>query len=556
MAGYTSAVGAEPEPAEGGLRAALSSRLASGHRSMYGPAAATLAIGIVLTIVLTVLSHTVYTHNERHLLQLRVRDAAALVTSALPAVQTPLASVAELADATGGSPMKFRGFAKSYVGPRGEFASLSIWDQQDPSRGPLAYVGLPPQLAAHPAQSGPFFASVVHSPKLRVIGLLNSVQPRLGYGYTTPGSGRYAAYAEGVLTRSRYAPVQKGSPFAGMLYALYLGRPTRADLLATDVHSLPLRGGVTTRVPFGSSSFIVTMTSPGPLGGTLPENLPWIILGSGLLLSLAAAMGVLRLTERRLAAEGLAGELEQVAQENRRLYAEQRGIAQTLQHALLPDVLPQLAGVQAAGEYRAGERNAEIGGDWYDVVALDDQRLLLVVGDVSGRGLKAGTTMASLRFAIRAYAAEEDSPARILNKLGHLLSLSHDRQLATVLCARIDSNPRQVTVVSAGHLPPLLVGRDEAEFLEAPVGPPIGVDTAASYQEITVSADEEATLIAFTDGLVERRGEPLDTGLERLRNAALRSRVALPDLLSNLVADLAPDEAKDDIAIVGLRWTK
>jgi serine phosphatase RsbU (regulator of sigma subunit) len=523
---------------------------------MYGLAAATLTLGLAMTAVLTVLSHTVYTRNEHRLLRLRVRDASALVTAALPAVQTPLASVTELADATGGSTAKFRNFAKSFVGPHGEFASLSIWDQSDPGRGPLAFVGLPPQLAAHPADERPFFARVAHASRLRIIGLLRSSQPRLGYGYSTPGSGRYAAYAEAALSTSRYAPVQKSSPFAGMHYALYLGQPTTRDLLVTDVHSLPLRGGVTERIPFGSSSFIVTMASPGPLSGNLPQELPWIILGAGVLLSLLTATGVMRLTQRRLAAEGLAGELEEVAEENRRLYSEQRGIAQTLQHALLPDELPQLAWIQAAGEYEAGELNTDIGGDWYDVIALSEDRVMLVVGDVSGRGLRAGTTMASLRFAIRAYATEDGSPERIMNKLSRLLSLSRDRQLATVLCARIDREPRQVTMASAGHLPPLLVGSREARFLDLPVGPPIGVDRSATYQEVTVPVDYEATLLAFTDGLVERRREPLDTGLERLRNAALRTQVALPDLLSKLVADLTADAPKDDIAMVGLRWTR
>jgi serine phosphatase RsbU (regulator of sigma subunit) len=555
VTGYTSAVGADPEQTQEGLRAALAARLGRGRQPMYGLASGTLVLGAVLTAVLTILSHSVYTRNEHHLLSLRVRDASALVSAALPTVQTPLASVAELADATGGSPMKFRSFAKSYVGPHGEFASLSIWNQVDPSRGPLAYVGLPPQLAAQPADIRPFFAGVVRSPTLRLVGLLNASQPRLGYGYSIPGTGRYAAYAEGALTRSRYSPVQKNSPFAGMRYALYLGRATRANLLATNVHRLPIPNGLTSRVPFGSSSFIVTMASAGPLEGTLPRDLPWIILAAGILLSLAAATGVLRLTQRRLAAEGLAGELEEVARENRRLYAEQRGIAQTLQHALLPDVLPQLPGIEAAGEYLAGESNTEIGGDWYDVIALDDQRLMLVVGDVSGRGLRAGTTMASLRFAIRAYAAEHDSPETIVNKLAGLLSLSRDRQLATVLCARLDAEPRQVTVASAGHLPPLLIEDGKARFLELPVGVPIGVDPSAAYREITVPVAGAATLVGYTDGLVERRGEPLDAGLERLRNAALRSRLALPDLLSKLVADLTGSEAKDDIAIVGLRWT-
>src|SRR6185437_12643526 len=140
-----------------------------------------------------------------------------------------------------------------------------------------------------------------------------------------------------------------------------------------------------------------------PLAGTLPKDLPWIIAVLGSLLTIAATLMTLRLTQRRRGAEELAGRLEVTANENERLYAEQRGIAQTLQHALLPDRLPELPGIQASARYEAGEEGVEIGGDWYDVIDLDGRRLLLVVGDVSGHGLRAATTMAALRYAIRAY---------------------------------------------------------------------------------------------------------------------------------------------------------
>ena len=556
MSGLASTMDSEPPVSGAEPLSARVAGLRGGRGSMYRLAAATLIIGLVITGVLTALSHAVYVHNEHHLLRLRARDAAALVTTVLPTVQTPLASVAELADATGGSPAKFRTFAAAYVGSHGEFASLSIWDLHDPSRGPVAVAGVTPQLAREPNLIQGFFAGVDRSTTLRVVGLLNSSQPRLGYGYSIPGPSRYAAYAEEKLARGRYAPVGKSSPFAGMRYALYLGSIRPSDLLAADVHTLPLRGGLTERVPFGDSAFLLTIAASAPLVGTLPRALPWIILLGGVLLSVAAAAGALRLTQRRLSAETLAGELDVVAQENRRLYAEQRGIAQTLQHALLPDRLPQRPGLQADGQYQAGERSVDIGGDWYDVVSLGDGNLLLVVGDVSGRGLRAATTMAALRFAIRAYAAEEPRPERILGKLAGLLSLTRERQLATSLCAHVDVQAREVTVASAGHLPPLLLADGDAHYLEPPVGVPIGVDQRAEYASVTARVPSGgATLLAFTDGLVERRGEQLDVGLERLRKAALSDQLALPALLSKLVADLSAGEAKDDIAIVGLRWT-
>jgi serine phosphatase RsbU (regulator of sigma subunit) len=284
--------------------------------------------------------------------------------------------------------------------------------------------------------------------------------------------------------------------------------------------------------------------------------LPWIIGIGGALLAIGAATVSFGLVQRRRGAEQLADRLEVAAAENRTLYAEQRGIAQTLQHALLPAVLPTLPGLESSARYEAGERGMEIGGDWYDLIALEDERLLLVVGDVSGRGLRAATTMASLRFAIQAYAAQGDPPEVILTKLSKLVSVAEDGQLATVLCVLVDRRAKALTVTTAGHLPPLLLDAGgNAHYIECPSGLPIGVDREARYVSRTVPTPSAGTLLAFTDGLVERRGESLDEGLERLRLAAAAHHAGLADLLSTLVVDLHHGPSEDDTAIVGLRWT-
>jgi serine phosphatase RsbU (regulator of sigma subunit) len=197
----------------------------------------------------------------------------------------------------------------------------------------------------------------------------------------------------------------------------------------------------------------------------------------------------------------------------------------------------------------------EIGGDWYDVIPLDDHRLLTVVGDVSGRGLRAATTMASLRYAIHAYAAQGDPPATILSKLSGLLRVTTASQFATVLCAVLDVDTHEVTVASAGHLPLLLIGEGSGVYLTCAVGPPIGVQTGVTYAPTTVVVPAAATLLLFTDGLVERRGESIDDGLERLRAAALAQDGDLPGLVDRLAHDLRHGYSDDDTAIVGLRWT-
>jgi serine phosphatase RsbU (regulator of sigma subunit) len=165
--------------------------------------------------------------------------------------------------------------------------------------------------------------------------------------------------------------------------------------------------------------------------------------------------------------------------------------------------------------------------------------------------------MASLRFAIRAYAAQSDPPELILNKLTHLVNVADDGQLATVLCALVDPEQGEITVTSAGHLPPLLLSNGDGRFIDAEVGLPIGVETGSRYASTTVGVVPGAgtTLMAFTDGLVEVRGESIDEGLERLRRAAAGDHGPLSDLLTRLVSELGGGSSDDDIAIVGVRWT-
>ena len=391
-----------------------------------------------------------------------------------------------------------------------------------------------------------------------MLGLLQSRVPRLGYAVAASGATpRFAVYGESALPADRRSRLQSNTAFSDLNYAIYLGRSlSPAQLLVTNLAQLPVPGRQAHQaVPFGDSVLTVVVAPRVPLSGTLPERLPWVILVVGILLSLGAAALTARLIQGRLGAEHLAGELEGAVRENQALYAEQRTIAQTLQQALLPGELPHLAGTETSALYEPGEEGVEIGGDWYDVIPLDDHRLLTVVGDVSGRGLRAATTMASLRYAIHAYAAQSDPPATILTKLSGLLRVTTAGQFATVLCAVLDISTHEVTVVSAGHLPALLLADGHGEYLECLVGPPIGVQTGVSYTATTVAVPPAATLLAYTDGLVERRGESIDDGLARLRTAALARDGDLAGLLQRLVNDLRHGYSDDDTAIVGLRWT-
>jgi serine phosphatase RsbU (regulator of sigma subunit) len=513
--------------------------------------------GLLVTAALALTSLGLYDRNENRLLGLRVRELSLVLTATVPSIQTPLASAAELADATNGNPQKFRAFMAPSVGPGRQFASASLWRLGAAHLTPTAVVGAPPVLAASPRQVQEFFERAKRTPQLAVTGILGSATPGLGYAFSTPGNTHgWAAYAETLLPKDRRSRVASNSAFSDLDYALYLGHSRRpGDLLVTSMKRLPITGRTASDVvPFGNSAFSLVVAPRGSLGGPFFRSLPWIIVGLGVLIALAAALQTDRIVRRRQHAEQLARVLDRVAAENRQLYTEQRSIAQTLQHALLPDALPELRGLQVSARYVPATSGIDVGGDWYDVIEVDDQRVLLVIGDVSGHGLRAATTMASLRHAALAYAAQDCAPSSVLAKLSDFVNSGEHDYFATVLCGLIEVDAHRLTVASAGHFAPLLLDENGGHFVEITVNVPIGVRRETQYRESTVSVPANATLVAFTDGLVERRGEVLDVGLTRLRDAATRQRVPLDDLLSNLARDLASDDHHDDTAIVGIEW--
>jgi len=163
--------------------------------------------------------------------------------------------------------------------------------------------------------------------------------------------------------------------------------------------------------------------------------------------------------------------------------------------------------------------------------------------------------MAALRYAIRAYTAQGDDIQTVLVKLGPLLEVENAGQFATVLGGEIDLVRHRVTVASAGHFLPLLVIGEGAEYVVGPVAPPVGVQPLSDVPTVTFDMPRGATLIAFTDGLIERRDDTsIETGLDRLSQAAGAHRGDLEDLMDALVAELVNDTASDDTVILGMRW--
>lgn len=514
-----------------------------------------LLIGLLVTVALAVTTSVLYDRNEDRLLALRARELGLLFRTSVQPKQTELASAAALADATGGNVARVRALLAPEVGTGREFAAASLWRLGGAHPTQITAIGHAPQLTAQ--QSDELFARAAHSHTMSVVGLLHAPKPGIGYALsTTPSSHGFVIYTETQLAANRRSKLEKNTAFSDLNYAIYLGHTTQtSDLLVTSLRRLPVTGRkASSSVPFGDRALTLVVTPRVSLGGTFFRVLPWIVVVFGVLLSIAAALLADRLARRRRRAEELAGSLDRARGEIEQMYTEQRSIAQTLQHALLPDTLPEVRGLKVSARYVAASSGVEVGGDWYDVVAAGEHRALLVIGDVSGHGLRAATTMASLRHATLAYAAHDARPAAVLSRLSRYVNgASHD-YFATVLCALIDVDAHRLTLASAGHLPPLLIDDGKAGFVETPPSAPIGVAGAEQFSETEIAVPPHATLVAFTDGLVERRGEIIDTGLARLRGAAGGYGQSLEELIAMLPGELASDGHHDDTAIVGIQW--
>jgi len=520
------------------------------QRWPYRSAVVVVLVGALATGGLAAASAALNSSNENRLLKLRAKEVASLITSALPNIQTPLASAAALADVTGANRSRFERLVMPYVGsgPSSQFVSMSLWQTGDVAAGPALVVGAPLELTPSPPGTAAFFARASRSRGLTVIGMLGGTHPRLGYAFSGPYTGRFVAYGESALPASRVTPIPPGDAYSDLEFAIYLGRSARSSqlLLATVLGAHLSSPRTKLSVPFGDTELTFVISPHGPLGGTLPSRLPWVLGIIGGLLTLGACVFTLQLIRGRRGAQ-------QLAEENRQLYAEQQGISQVLQHALLPDTLPELDGLELSARYEAGVHGIDVGGDWYDLISLDRDRLLLVIGDVSGRGLRAATSMASMRFAIH-YAAQDDPPEVFLTKLSAMRRLTVNHQIATVSCAVINVRTREIRLTSAGHLPLLLVSDGRSEFVAGEVGLPIGVDSNPRYVSTTVIAPPGATLLGFTDGLIERRGEVIDDGLERLRRAAANGGGTLEEVVDRVLADVRGTDSEDDTVIAGMRW--
>ena len=228
-----------------------------------------------------------------------------------------------------------------------------------------------------------------------------------------------------------------------------------------------------------------------------------------------------------------------------------RNTVEALQRSLVPAALPAVAGAEMAARYVPGR--GVVGGDWYDVFTLPSGELGVVMGDVAGSGLPAAVIMGRMRSALRAYALEIRDPAEVLNRLDRKMQHFENDALATVLYAVFEPALDQVHVCMAGHLPPLItLPGQSAELARIKRGMMIGIAPAVQRPVTTLPIPAGALLCFYTDGLIERPGQLIDDGLERLRRVVVAQppEAACAAVMSELVGN---EPARDDIALLIIR---
>lgn len=291
-------------------------------------------------------------------------------------------------------------------------------------------------------------------------------------------------------------------------------------------------------------------TADDPWSGVLPvaggeEWTLWPVHGGGERIGFIAVAST-AVSETFAALLERLAQLTSVAVDNLLALEREHQTAMLLQRSLLPAVLPQPPGLSIAARYRASQRHAEVGGDFFDAFTLDDGRCCLVIGDVQGHSLEAAVVMAELRYSLRAYAFDDRAPADVLDRIDVLLERNEAELIATACLAVVSADRRSLEIVSAGHLPLLLLRGGEATFHDVP-GTLLGLGMTHEPKEFSLRPGDRLVLV--TDGLVERRGELIEKGLGRLADTVRAGTALSTEGLAQHLVTVA-DASDDDVAVL------
>ena len=234
-------------------------------------------------------------------------------------------------------------------------------------------------------------------------------------------------------------------------------------------------------------------------------------------------------------------------------YERAHHVASTLQRALLPQELPDVPGIAFDGVYVPGRAEAQVGGDWYDALRLADGRVLVTIGDVAGTGLPAAVIMAAMRQVIRGVAQVYADPATMIDAADRTLKAEHPDRFVTAFVGVYDPVAHTLSYCSAGHPAPLVRHADGSVSDMPSEGLPLGLRTRDGTDARTVDIPDGATLLFYTDGLIESTQDVIE-GERRLRAALAEPQIAMrPDLAQAIHDDVLREGARDDVAILAMR---
>jgi serine phosphatase RsbU (regulator of sigma subunit) len=525
--------------------------------------AAVLAVLFILSLGVVVATRAVVRDQESRLLTERANEVSLVLGTAISSDEATLAGLGHIAR-DGGDGLFTKEAAEALVGGAagitfgllrpGPGAQTPDATSSGPTQGFVVVAeagdGLSVGQRISGAEATIMSAALKHTEMVATPVLGSGAGRQLGFalgGTDAPtGTVVYRQDDIGALKAPREAGT---APFHELSVALYdAPKPDPAQLVVTTTRQLPLRGEVL-YLPFavGTSHWALAVSSPQPLVGTIAAWSPWVALAVGVVGSVLVGSVLEQAVRRRDAAMAL--------------YWSEHHVAETLQHRLLPS-LSAMPGLDVAARYVAASDGQQVGGDWFDVFDLGEAKTGVVIGDVMGHDIEAAAAMAQVRAGLRAYALEGGEPAPVVERLAHLVDAFSVTGLVTVVYGVLgppdEKGARRFCWANAGHPPPFvcLPDRQVQELREGSssiIGAP-GEDHRAQGERILPAG---SLLVLYTDGLVERPGTALTDSIEQLR-ARLQQRssaTSADDVCDAILRAKAPDQTRDDIAIVVVRLT-
>lgn len=516
-----------------------------------------LVLALAVFAVLSTVCWLMYDHSEDSLLEERTSEAGTVLTvSVVGTFRAPLDAAATVAAITDGDPASFAEAMQDSVGAEAAFDWALLY--RVGTDAPLADVGEIPAGATTPSIDSLLDAMQAAQDDSTVgafvvVDLLGDGR-RLGYAVADSPQPEYIVYADNQLDQNPNERRQTSEPFAQLDYAIYLNEEQPEQLLGSSLlnDDLPVDGRrASSTVAFGDQELLLVMTPIGQMSGWLFANLWWIVGLLGIVLALAAGWLTRRLHQRSEEALSL-------ADENARLYDEQRHIAETLQLSLLPqELIPPPGGSVAARYWPAGEASL-IGGDFYDAFRVRDDRWALVIGDVCGKGIDAAAITGLVRHTLRAAARNSDSPSEVLLDAHRALADHQPSTFCTVcfMYVTVSADGRQVVTLSLGGHPLPLLRRADGSVVE--IGQPgslIGL-FEPMLTDATVEVAPGDTLVMYTDGLTDApqdQAVPIQELIDLLAEEGHEPVELLADSIRPLKRRRRPRGSADDTAVVVVR---